>query len=147
MWKKVLLGAIGYLSISNALLKSVEFVSNEIRNCGNQIGIQVLQTHHGGSGHEKRAAMTELSKLLPVVFTTVQLSILLIVPVGQVVRAHRTPEGSIQKTWSGFYLKASVMHFVLLTFVFTCRRTLRRNWLLKSSEPRWLSNHMAYIAE
>lgn len=36
--------------------------------------------------------MTELSKLLPVVFTAVQLSSLLIVPVSQVVTAHRTSE-------------------------------------------------------
>lgn len=50
------------------------------------------QTHHGRSGHEQRAAMTDLSKLLPVVFATVQLALLLIVPVSQVVTAHRTPE-------------------------------------------------------
>lgn len=37
--------------------------------------------------------MTELPKLLPVVFTAVQLPVLLIVPVGQVVGAHGTPEG------------------------------------------------------
>lgn len=36
--------------------------------------------------------MTELSELLPVVFATVQLSLLLIVPVGQEITAHRTPE-------------------------------------------------------
>lgn len=34
--------------------------------------------------------MTQLPKLLPVVFATVELSILLVVPVGQVVTAHRT---------------------------------------------------------
>lgn len=36
--------------------------------------------------------MTQLPKLLPVVLTAVQLPILLVVPVGQVVTAHRTPE-------------------------------------------------------
>lgn len=36
--------------------------------------------------------MTKLPKLLPVVLTAVQLPILLVVPVGQVVTAHRTPE-------------------------------------------------------
>jgi hypothetical protein len=35
--------------------------------------------------------MTQLPKLLPVVFTAVQLAILLIVPVGQVVTAFRAP--------------------------------------------------------
>lgn len=34
--------------------------------------------------------MTELSKLFPVVIATVQLAIILIVPVSQVVTAHRT---------------------------------------------------------
>lgn len=38
--------------------------------------------------------MAELSELLPVVFAAVQLSILLVVPVGQVVAAHRTPVGA-----------------------------------------------------
>lgn len=36
--------------------------------------------------------MTKLSKLLPVVHATIQLPVLLIVPVSQVVAAHRTPE-------------------------------------------------------
>lgn len=45
--------------------------------------------------------MTELSKLLPVVFTTVQLAALLIVPVSQVVAAHGAPERAEKKqTWS-----------------------------------------------
>lgn len=52
------------------------------------------QTYHGRSSHEQRAAMTELSKLLPVVYATVQLAFLLIIPVSQVVTAHRTPEGA-----------------------------------------------------
>lgn len=41
--------------------------------------------------------MTELSKLLPVVFATVQLTVLLIVPVGQVVTAHRAPKSTSKK--------------------------------------------------
>lgn len=40
--KKSYLGAINDLCISNALVKSVWFVSDEIRNYENQIGIQVL---------------------------------------------------------------------------------------------------------
>lgn len=56
------------------------------------------RTHHGGAGHEERAAVTELSKLLPVVLTAVQLPVLFIVPVGQVVGAHGTPERWRQQT-------------------------------------------------
>lgn len=41
--------------------------------------------------------MTELSKLLPVVFATVQLAILLIVPVSEVVTAHRATVSTINK--------------------------------------------------
>lgn len=48
-------------------------------------------THHGRSSHEQRTAVTQLPKLLPVVFTAVQLAILFIVPVGQVVTALRAP--------------------------------------------------------
>ena len=36
--------------------------------------------------------MAKLAKLLPVVFPTVQFAVLLIVPVSEVVRAHRAPE-------------------------------------------------------
>ncbi len=54
----------------------------------------VQQTYHGRSSHEQRAAVTELSKLLPVVFAAVQLAVPLIVPVSQVVAAHGTPENT-----------------------------------------------------
>lgn len=42
--------------------------------------------------------MTELSKLFPVVFATVQLAVLLIVPVSQVVTAHRAPTSTKKKS-------------------------------------------------
>lgn len=41
--------------------------------------------------------MTELSKLFPVVIATVQLAVLLIVPVSQVVTAHRTSKETEKK--------------------------------------------------
>lgn len=52
------------------------------------------RTHHCRSRHEQRAAVTVLPKLLPVVLAAVQLPILLVVPVRQVVAAHRAPEGA-----------------------------------------------------
>lgn len=42
MKKKSYLRVINYLRVSTALVKSVWVVSDEIRNCENQIGIQVL---------------------------------------------------------------------------------------------------------
>lgn len=51
-------------------------------------------TYHGRSSHEQRTAVTELPKLLPVVFLTVQLAILLIIPVNEVVGADGASEAT-----------------------------------------------------
>lgn len=50
------------------------------------------QIYHSRPGHEQRAAMAELSKLLQVMLPTVQFAVILIVPVSQVVGAHGTSE-------------------------------------------------------
>lgn len=69
--------------------------------------------------------MTELSKLFPVVIATVQLAVLLIVPVSQVVTADRTFEaGVVPGVLEDFHLKR------VLNFSSTAHTVTLISWFL-----------------